>query len=166
MLDAGRYKANFTRGGLMVPESRIVADLLLADADADGWRQAIEVDNVLAKRSVSTAATKATLIRGRLKTLPPALWVVIRDGSTPAATHAVLAGVINYSPGIFLTSRLPGFLTSQLPVYPLTTNHEYHALPRAHHPRAWQTWRKALCARSSLHGLRRPRSACGGFVRG
>ncbi|MBK1631999.1 hypothetical protein CKO31_14890 [Thiohalocapsa halophila] len=98
MLDAGRYKANFTRGGLMVPESRIVADLLLAGADANGWRQAIEVDNVLAKRSVSTAATKATLIRGRLKTLPPALWGVIRDGSRPAATHAVLAGVINYSP--------------------------------------------------------------------
>lgn len=98
MLDAGRYKANFTRGGLMVPESRVVAGLLLTGVDADGWRQAIEVDNVLAKRSVSTAATKATLIRARLKTLPPALWAMLRDGSKPAATHAVLAGVINYSP--------------------------------------------------------------------
>jgi len=81
----------------MVPESRVVADLLLADADANDWRQAIEVDNVLAKRSASTAITKARLIRARLKTLPPSLWNVIRDGSKPAATHAVLAGAVNYS---------------------------------------------------------------------
>ena len=87
MRDAGRYKANFTRGGLMVPESRVVADLLLSGVDAAGWRQAIQIENVLAKRSVSTAATKATLIRGRLNTLPPALWSVIRDDSKPAATH-------------------------------------------------------------------------------
>ncbi len=98
MLDAGRYKANFTRGGLMVPESRVVADLLLAEADTDRWRRAIQLDNVLAKRSVSTAITKARLIRARLKTLPPSLWNVVRDGSKPAATHAVLAGAVNYSP--------------------------------------------------------------------
>ncbi len=98
MLDAGRYKANFSRGGLMVPESRIIADLLLRGVDPPGWKQAIEVDNVLAKRSPTTASTKATLIRGRLRTLTPALWRLIRDGSKPVATHAVLAGTVNYSP--------------------------------------------------------------------
>jgi len=98
MLDAGRYKANFSRGGLMVPESRIIADLLLRGVDPPGWKQAIEVDNVLAKRSPTTASTKATLIRGRLRTLPPALWRLIRDGSKPVATHAVLAATVNYSP--------------------------------------------------------------------
>ena len=98
MLDAGRYKANFSRGGLMVPESRIIADLLLRGVDPPGWKQAIEVDNVLAKRSPTTASTKATLIRGRLRTLTPALWCLIRDGSKPVATHAVLAGTVNYSP--------------------------------------------------------------------
>ncbi len=98
MLDAGRYKANFSRGGLMVPESRIIADLLLRGVDPPGWKQAIEVDNVLAKRSPTTASTKATLIRGRLRTLTPALWRLIRDGSKPVATHAVLAATVNYSP--------------------------------------------------------------------
>ena len=72
----------------MVPESRVVADLLLSGVDAAGWRQAIQIKNVFAKRSVSTAATKATLIRGRLTTLPPASFGVARDGSKPAATHA------------------------------------------------------------------------------
>lgn len=98
MLDAGRYKANFSRGGLMVPESRIIADLLLRGVDPPGWKQAIEVDNLLAKRSPTTAYTKATLIRGRLRTLTPALWRLIRDGSKPVATHAVLAATVNYSP--------------------------------------------------------------------
>lgn len=50
MTEAGRYKANFSKGGRMVPESRVVADLLIHNIDAEGWEQAIRVDNVLAKR--------------------------------------------------------------------------------------------------------------------
>jgi hypothetical protein len=61
-----RYKANFTKGGLMVPESRILADLLLRGVDAAAWKQAVELDNVLRKRSPTTASTKAALIRARL----------------------------------------------------------------------------------------------------
>ena len=98
MRDAGRYKANFTKGGLMVPESRIVADLLLQGVDAAGWKQAIEVDNILAKRSPTTASTEATLIRARLRTMAEGLWRLVRDGSKPVATHAVFAAVVKYSP--------------------------------------------------------------------
>lgn len=98
MSEAGRYKANFSKGGLMVPESRVVADLLLQDVDAAGWEQAIRVDNVLAKRSPSTALTKANLIRARLRTLPASLLSLIRDGDRLLATHAVLAATVTYSP--------------------------------------------------------------------
>jgi hypothetical protein len=94
----GRYKANFTKGGLMVPESRTVADLLLQGVDAPGWKQAIEVDNVLAKRSPTTASTKAALIRARLQTMTEDLWRLVRDGSRPVATHAVFAATVKYSP--------------------------------------------------------------------
>ncbi|MGB8146512.1 MAG: DUF1819 family protein [Chromatiaceae bacterium] len=94
----GRYKANFTKGGLMVPESRLVADLLLRGIDAAGWRQAIEVDNALAKRSPSTASTKAVLIRARLRTMTEDLWRLVRDGSKPVSTQAVFAATITYSP--------------------------------------------------------------------
>jgi hypothetical protein len=102
--DHGRYKANFTKGGLMVPESRIVADLLLQGVDAAGWKQAIEIDNVLAKRSCTTASTKAVLIRARLQIMSEGLWRLVRDGSKPVATHAVFAATITYSPliGVFL----------------------------------------------------------------
>jgi hypothetical protein len=94
----GRYKANFTRGGLMVPESRIIADLLLQGVDAAGWKQAIEIDNVLAKRSKTTAVTKARLVRARLQTMTDGLRHLVRDGSKPVATHAVLAAAVKYSP--------------------------------------------------------------------
>ena len=94
----GRYKANFTKGGLMVPESRLVADLLLRGIDSAGWRQAIEVDNALAKRSHTTASTKAVLIRARLRTMTEDLWRLVRDGSKPVATQAVFAATITYSP--------------------------------------------------------------------
>ena len=94
----GHYKANFTKGGLMVPESRIVAGLLLEGIDAARWKQAIEIDNALAKRSRTTASTKAALIRARLQTMTEDLWRLVRDGSTPVATHAVFAATITYSP--------------------------------------------------------------------
>lgn len=93
-----RYKANFTQGGLMVPESRIVADLLLLGLDAAGWKQAIEVDNLLRKRSPSTASTKALLVRARLRTMTEGLWRLVHDGSKPVATHAVYAAAVKYSP--------------------------------------------------------------------
>jgi len=97
---AGRYKANFTKGGLMVPESRIVADLLLRGVDAAGWKQAIEVDNLLRKRSPTTASTKAALIRSRLQTMTDGLWRLVRDGSKPVATHAVFAATVMIAPKI------------------------------------------------------------------
>lgn len=98
MSKAGRYKANFSKGGLMVPESRVVADLLLQDINAERWEQAIRIDNVLAKRSPSTGLTKANLIRARLRTLPVSLLSLIRDGNRLAATHGVLAATVTYSP--------------------------------------------------------------------
>jgi len=98
MKDLRRYKANFTQGGLMVAESRVVADILLQGADAGAWRQAIAKDNALRKRSPKTAATKANLIRARLRTMSADLWRLVRDGSRPVATHAVFAVTIKYSP--------------------------------------------------------------------
>ena len=91
------YQANFTKGGLMVPESRVVADLLLRQVDEAEWRRAIEVENVLEKRSPTTAITKAGLVRNRLKTMGPGLWELVRDSGKETATHAVLAVTIKYS---------------------------------------------------------------------
>ena len=91
-----RYTANITAGALLVPESRIVAALLLKDIDNKGWKEAIETKNVLQKRSLSTAKRLSSLIRVRLKAMKPELWALIKDGNARVATHAVFASAIKH----------------------------------------------------------------------
>ncbi|OYU71400.1 MAG: hypothetical protein CFE28_16225 [Alphaproteobacteria bacterium PA2] len=92
------YKADIAGGALKVYESRIVASLLLNNASAAEWRNAIEVENVLQKKSPGTAKRQASLIRARLVTLTPDLLGLVRDGSKPAATQAVFAAALVHSP--------------------------------------------------------------------
>lgn len=91
------YKADIAGGSLKIPESRVVAGLLLDGADECEWRDAIEVRNVLQKRSPGTAKRQALLVRSRLTTMGPELWELVRDGSHVVATHAVFACAIKHS---------------------------------------------------------------------
>jgi hypothetical protein len=80
---------------------------LLIDGVSDsGWKEAIEVENVLQKRSPSTAKRQASLIRVRLETMETDLWELVRDGSTLIAIHALFAAAIKHSTllGDFLDS--------------------------------------------------------------
>ena len=91
------YKADIAGGALKVYESRIVADLLIRGLGPAEWRSAIEVENVLQKTSPNTARRQASLIRARLRTLPPDAWVLVRDGAKPVATQAIFAAAIAHS---------------------------------------------------------------------
>ena len=91
------YKADITAGALKVPESRLIAGLLLEETDAAGWKTAIETDNILQARHRTTAIRLAKLIRDRLDTMTPELWKLVRDGSTQVATHALLACAVKQS---------------------------------------------------------------------
>ncbi len=94
----GRYHADITAGSLKVPESRVVADLLLRDVDARGWDDAILSQNLLQTRNPATAKRLARLIRKRLELMKPDLWQLIRDGISTVATHACLAAAVKHSP--------------------------------------------------------------------
>ena len=100
-----RYKADITAGALKLPESRLIADLLIRQVDAEGWREAIVTKNVLQTRNPATARRLTQLIRGRLETMRPELWKLVRDGHGDVATHAVFAAAVKHSPllGDFLT---------------------------------------------------------------
>jgi hypothetical protein len=93
-----RYRADITAGALKVAESRIIAGLLLRGVDDDGWKDAIGKRNVLQARSPATAIRLTKLVKGRLMTLGPDLWRIIRDGKGSVATHAVLAAAVKHSP--------------------------------------------------------------------
>ena len=91
------YKSDIAGGSLKVPESRIIADLLLRGVDEKEWRDAIEVENALQKRSPETAKRQASLIKARLSCMDSDLWELVRDGSHTVATHALLAAAVKHS---------------------------------------------------------------------
>ena len=92
-----KYRADITAGSLKVAESRIIADLLLKRVDNTAWTSAIDDDNVLQARSRATARRLSRLIRGRLETMPPEIWGLVRDGSASVASHACLAAAVKHS---------------------------------------------------------------------
>jgi len=88
------YNSDLIGGSLMIRESRVVADLLLQDISPEAWTQAIEVDNLLQKRTTSTAKRNAIAILKRLETLEPMFWRAIRDGDDELATQAALCAAL------------------------------------------------------------------------
>lgn len=92
-----RYSADITPGALKVPESRVIAGLLLRGVSHREWREAIYNENVLQVRSPKTAKRFSVLIRGRLANVESPLWKLIRDGSAVEATHACLAAAVKNS---------------------------------------------------------------------
>lgn len=92
-----RYRADITAGALKMPESRIIADLLLRGIDEAEWEDAIVAQNVLQARTSETARRLTRLIRGRLEQMQPDLWRLARDGSGAVAAHAVLAAAVKHS---------------------------------------------------------------------
>lgn len=97
---------SFTRCSLIVPETRVVAAMLLQGVDKQEWQRQIVELNVLQKHTAKTAVTYANMARSRLETMDSELWELVRDGSLPVATHAVFAASVKFSPlfGDFLRS--------------------------------------------------------------
>lgn len=92
-----RYQADLSAGSLMLPESRVVARLLLDGVCAGAWEQAIRIDNVLQKSSPATAIRQARLIRLRLEAIDRSLWPLIAEGDKEEATHALFAAALKHS---------------------------------------------------------------------
>jgi hypothetical protein len=92
-----RYKADITAGALKLPESRLIADLLLHQVDGEGWMDAILTKNVLRVRNPATARRLTRLIRARLEPMGPLLWELVRDGNGRVATHALFAAAVRQS---------------------------------------------------------------------
>jgi hypothetical protein len=93
-----RYRADIIVGALMVPESRVIAGLLLRGVDDEAWAEAIVEQNVLKTRRKAIAMRVARLIRDRLETMDMGLVRMVRNGNGTVATHAVMAAAIKHSP--------------------------------------------------------------------
>lgn len=81
----------------MLPESRVIAGLLLQHPDDSAWEQALRVDNVLQKSSPATAIRQARLIRFRLESIDSSVWKSIKDGEKETATQLLFAAAVKHS---------------------------------------------------------------------
>ena len=74
------YDSDLIGGSLLVRESRVIAELLLEQANEEQWKQAIQTENRLQKRSPATAKRQAGALRKRLERLDEPFWRALRDG--------------------------------------------------------------------------------------
>jgi len=88
------YDSDLIGGSLMVRESRIVAELLLAGADDAAWKASIMDENRLQKTRPASAKRMAQAIRKRLERLPPAFWQTLRDGDDQLATQVAFCAAL------------------------------------------------------------------------
>ncbi|MFC2993201.1 DUF1819 family protein [Halomonas tibetensis] len=91
---AFHYHSDLIGGSLMVRESRIVSELLLADVDDATWKAAILDENRLQKARPATAKRMAQAIRKRLERLPPPFWKALRDGDDQLATQVAFCAAL------------------------------------------------------------------------
>lgn len=88
------YDGDLIGGSLLVRESRVIAELLLANADEEEWAQAIQVENRLQKRSPATAKRQARALRQRLERLDQPFWRALRDGDDELATQVAFVAAL------------------------------------------------------------------------
>lgn len=92
-----QYQADLSAGSLMLPESRVIAGLLIQRPDSSAREQAVRVDNVLQKSSPATAVRQARLIRLRLEAIDSSVWHAIKEGDKETATQLLFAAAVNHS---------------------------------------------------------------------
>lgn len=91
------YKADVSAGSLMPSESRILASLLQSGMDRESWTKAIKEDNILQKKSPSSAVRQARLIRNRLDTLDAEGLTLITTESGELLNQMLLVAAIRHS---------------------------------------------------------------------
>jgi len=91
------YNAEISAGSLMPLESKRIAGLLLSEPDEAAWRKAVEIDNILQKKTPATARRQATLIRKRLMTLDAPGWKLITERESEVSNQLLLTAAVKHS---------------------------------------------------------------------
>lgn len=85
-------------GPLMSRESRIIAELMLADPDEQNWQIQIVGHNILQASTTNTAKRYASTIKLRLNTLDKTAWMLIAEGSERERQQLLFVALILHSP--------------------------------------------------------------------
>lgn len=91
------YKAEISAGTLMPLESRRLAAFLLTKPNESLWKKALVDENILQKKTPSTALRQARLIRDRLNTLDEIAWEMIVNREQEVAIQLLMIAAIKHS---------------------------------------------------------------------
>ena len=92
-----RYNAEISAGSLLSLESRRIAKLLLTDPDPAAWQHAIEMENILQKKTPATARRQARLLQRRLTTLDAQAWSMMAERESEVVIQLLLAAAVKHS---------------------------------------------------------------------
>lgn len=92
-----RYNAEISAGSLLLLESRRIAKLLLTDPDPAAWQHAIEMENILQKKTPATARRQARLLQRRLTTLDAQAWSMMAERESEVVIQLLLAAAVKHS---------------------------------------------------------------------
>ncbi len=92
-----RYNAEISAGSLLPLEGRRIANLLLTAPDQAAWQHAIEIENILQKKTTASARRQATLLRRRLCTLDAQAWKMIGERESEVVIQLLMAAAIKHS---------------------------------------------------------------------
>lgn len=85
------YNAEISAGSLLPLESRRIATLLLSKPEPAAWQHAIEVENILQKKTPATARRQARLLQRRLTTLDAQAWQMMAERESEVVIQLLLA---------------------------------------------------------------------------
>lgn len=136
-----RYNAEISAGSLMPAESRRVAALLTTHPDEAAWQHAIELENILQKKTVATACRQARLIQRRLITLDDEAWQMITERESEVVNQLLLAAAVKHSQLLGDFMRLV-YANRQRRMEPCLTPLDWHDFLTecAHHDAAVADW--------------------------
>ena len=135
------YNAEISAGSLMPLESKRLAMLLLTQPDEAAWRDAVETQNILQKKTPATARRQATLIRKRLLTLEAKAWEMIATREGEVVNQLLLAASVKHSQllGDFLR-RVYADRQRRLEINVSAANWQDFLTECAHHDAAVANW--------------------------
>jgi len=92
------YLGDLSGGSLLIPESRIIAEIHLLNPTEDEWKNIIVNDNVLQKKSPQTALRFANVIRKRFYAMGYRFTESLLEASERAYIQLLFASFMNQSP--------------------------------------------------------------------
>ena len=97
-MKAKAYLGDLSGGGLLVAESRTIAELSLQNLTDVEWKQRVVQDNILQKKSPQTALRFANVIRHRLNAMGTDYTQALVDASERACKQLLMAAFMVQSP--------------------------------------------------------------------